>query len=1354
VTLGLALLGLLSFAACGGGGSFNFGTAEDVQQEAWPAHGFEGALSSQGFQLVAVDSTDKVVDSALTSQLKLDVQPRGSGYRVEVRGSGLTPRANAYLHLKYDGTVLRPLRSELSPALDDEVIFLGLTDVPGVSALGLAAIGGQDLLSGDTLLCSIEFEAGAATPHRNVSAVNAATVADLHFSVTSPQDLMWSYRCSGDYDQNGRVAIQDLTPIGIYFQANSGDSNWPAAQVADGNGDSFVTVQDLTPIGINYLTETDGYQVQSGPAPTGPFSFVTEVLLSSALLPEDNSRKQFSHTLASPVQDAWYVVVAYDGSQTADDPSNAVQYLSGGSFPPPSGLSAFDSGGQVTLNWTAPAGETPDSYDAYWSDSPSMASPTKINTGGPILNTTFNSGLDSGLPYYFAVRAIYGGNESANSNIFAYSPFGAPPQNTMAADTGTLIQVSWQVPVSGTPDGYDVWVDHFNSDMSTATKVNTNPVVATSLNVPPANADPEAEHYFAVKAVYGVNQSGYSNIFHYAPDINPGDTDPPGWDNAGEEGIKSATPGDAQVSIEWYTATDSESPPVSYQIFYAESSSGINWAGAPQDTSGPGTTMKTIGGLTNDVSYDFGVRAVDASNNATTNTNFLSATPFAGATPVDSGIWQTPELVDDGGILGSQQLGVLSDIELAPDGSIGIAHYNFSSLDLVYTHGTAGNWISETVDSQGDTGLWPDLAFDPVTEEPCIAYHNATNFACMFARKTASGWEISPVDDGNGDLGAFASLAFDPDDNLPAVAYWNAQAYDTKYAKFNGTDWTRTVAYNGSTTSLGLSGSQCSLAFNPATGDPAISYMHCYDQSAIGMASCWIATHNGSSWSNEEVDLGPYFDFDIGTSGFTTSLVFDDDNFPWIVHLDFVNNEVRISERTQGFWATDYADTISGTLDILQQTDAVWAADGIHWVVFDKNAGQVLYGVGYTPGAVIEGGGKGGSPSLVQDGNGDWHSSYMDQNNDLLRYAFKDGANPWEPETAMDGAGAEGVVGDVASLQMQGFPRISYSDASNSSVKFADKQPGSWRVETVSNDGYDGSASGLALAPNGSHQLVFFSLAEDGQSGGLYLAEGGFGTWGFTAVQEFNTTLGGDVVGNYCSIANSGLPDGFPGIAYNNTSQTRCEFAYGDGEGSFEQTIVDDVVGEDPGRWTSAGFNPDNGFPGVAYYERDGQDLRFSERNAGGLWITQPVDASQDVGQHCSMVYGANTARPWISYYDGTAERLKVAYLSAPPAPAWQTIIIDPPAGSTNYGLWSSIAWHPLHNRAAVAFYDSSNGKLWYVFIGDPDAPQAAVEVDGPPGVNVGASCSLSFDAITQQPSIAYQDVTNGDLYYVERMPN
>jgi len=119
------------------------------------------------------------------------------------------------------------------------------------------------------------------------------------------------------------------------------------------------------------------------------------------------------------------------------------------------------------------------------------------------------------------------------------------------------------------------------------------------------------------------------------------DETPPEWQ--GPEGIQTANPGNSKVYISWTPAVDADSPPVTYLLYWAESSAGINW-NSPQQEVPEGTTSYLVEGLANDVEYVFGVKARDSAvpANLTTNTNTLTATPSAGALDTTPPEWQGP----------------------------------------------------------------------------------------------------------------------------------------------------------------------------------------------------------------------------------------------------------------------------------------------------------------------------------------------------------------------------------------------------------------------------------------------------------------------------------------------------------------------------------------------------------------------------------------------------------------------------------------------------------------------------------------------------------------------------------------
>lgn len=125
--------------------------------------------------------------------------------------------------------------------------------------------------------------------------------------------------------------------------------------------------------------------------------------------------------------------------------------------------------------------------------------------------------------------------------------------------------------------------------------------------------------YFALVCPIGASADVTSTL-EYVP-FTPTELDPPEWE--GEVGIKSLDTKYFDVAIEWYPAVDAESPPVTYLIYYAENSAGINWDN-PQLTVPAGFTSTTFGIDENTVFRDYAVRAQDAQGNITANTNFLS----------------------------------------------------------------------------------------------------------------------------------------------------------------------------------------------------------------------------------------------------------------------------------------------------------------------------------------------------------------------------------------------------------------------------------------------------------------------------------------------------------------------------------------------------------------------------------------------------------------------------------------------------------------------------------------------------------------------------------------------------------
>jgi hypothetical protein len=629
---------VLVLAGCGAGGGSLHGALQP--SDTWPVHNYEGAARAAAFAAVAVDSTEREV-APLTRQLHLDVRTEDGGTLVRILGREIDGLDRAYLHLRYDAAALHPELTRSGEWLPADTVFLGIANQPGLVVLGLQTTEGRRIIGDDVELAAVRFQTGGWTSQRGISAVSDSPVTDLHFDTTNTKQLVWSYTCTGDYDQNTEVGISDITPIGKHLKDTPASPDWAAAQCADGIADGEVNISDLQPIGANYHETVTGFQVKGGTSAAGPFTNDQVVQFNDALfpIPPAGGYRQFNYVVANAVDGNFYCVAAVSGAQESSVLSNAVQYVDGsGGNNPPQNLAAAQQGIAVQLTWQAPAGAAvPDGYNAYVSSDPAMAGAAKMNTGnGDIAALSFTCPLavDPSGSYYFGVKAVYGGTESSYSNIFGYNISAGGPTNLTAVQAGSIIHLAWD-PAPGTPDGYNAYVSS-DPGMASPILMNAGPIATNAFDCPLA-IDPGTEHYFAVKVIVSGSEAAQSNIAHYTTG-GGGDTTPPVWQQG--TGIKAATPDAAgdMVLVSWYVATDAQTPPVSYLLYVEPEGTPIDYM-QPADVFAstilqtPVTTTRDGSPLVDGQRYQFAVRAVDAINvdplqsNMTQNTNFLFATP-------------------------------------------------------------------------------------------------------------------------------------------------------------------------------------------------------------------------------------------------------------------------------------------------------------------------------------------------------------------------------------------------------------------------------------------------------------------------------------------------------------------------------------------------------------------------------------------------------------------------------------------------------------------------------------------------------------------------------------------------------
>ncbi len=121
---------------------------------------------------------------------------------------------------------------------------------------------------------------------------------------------------------------------------------------------------------------------------------------------------------------------------------------------------------------------------------------------------------------------------------------------------------------------------------------------------------------------------------------------------------------------------------------------------------------------------------------------------------------------------------IASSLAIDPDtGFPAIAYTSiFLNGSLKYAEWDGNDWVLQTVDGVGSTGLQPSLAFDPTDGNPAIAYHNPDNDDLRIAWHDGLGWQTGIVDanNGGGSIGINPSIAFrefGTGNKVAAIAY-------------------------------------------------------------------------------------------------------------------------------------------------------------------------------------------------------------------------------------------------------------------------------------------------------------------------------------------------------------------------------------------------------------------------------------------------------------------------------------------------------------------------------------------------------------------------------------------------------
>lgn len=229
---------------------------------------------------------------------------------------------------------------------------------------------------------------------------------------------------------------------------------------------------------------------------------------------------------------------------------------------------------------------------------------------------TFPMVLKTQGSFQFRVTALAASGAPAVASASGTVTVSMPVPTGLSATPGNAsAQVSWNAVTATGLTGYNVYQRTDPGDLAAGwTKVNTNPVVGTSLNV--TGLTNGTTYYFSVTSVSAADESAFAPKVSAKP-VLPADTTPP----PPPTGV-GATAGSGSALVAWTPPATGE--PTGYKVYRSTTSSGP-WTLLTTNPVAGSSYNAT--GLSNGTEYFFAVTSLDAAGNESAKSTPASATP-------------------------------------------------------------------------------------------------------------------------------------------------------------------------------------------------------------------------------------------------------------------------------------------------------------------------------------------------------------------------------------------------------------------------------------------------------------------------------------------------------------------------------------------------------------------------------------------------------------------------------------------------------------------------------------------------------------------------------------------------------
>ncbi len=344
----------------------------------------------------------------------------------------------------------------------------------------------------------------------------------------------------------------------------------------------------------------------------------------------------------------------------------------------------------------------------------------------------------------------------------------------------------------------------------------------------------------------------------------------------------------------------------------------------------------------------------------------------------------------------------------------GVTTSTTTTTTTTSTTTTTLQFSPETVDNDGDVGLWTSIAIDS-NDKVHISYYDSTNGALRYVNNTSGSWSTPVTVDNSGPAaGQYTSIALDSS-NKAHISYIKNQYGYLMYATNTSGSWVTTR----------LDDTQ-KVKFETSIAIDSDDYVHIAYYGNNPEYDLKYGTNSSDSWVYTDVDTS-------GIVGCFASIALDSSDNAYISYQDITNTALKYATNSSGSWVDTTLDSASA--------------------------------VGYYT-------------SIALDSNSRAYISYIDEDNDYLKLADRRTGAWTTPADIIDCGSPGNVGYTSIALDGSDKAHIAYYDADNTALGYGTNSSGSWDETTVDNSDSTGRYASIALDSNGKAHFAYYSATD------------------------------------------------------------------------------------------------------------------------------------------------------------------------------------------------------------------------------------------------------------------------------------